>query len=76
MMTLKNNIFTEIGRTLTDEGYIYHIKTAQGYDLPVKVILLQSVRAKKMLPRPKRKAGKLVFAVPGGAEFVESTTPA
>lgn len=60
-----------IGGTVTSEGFIPYLPY-EGYLLPVKLDIpgrLPVAEMKRPLP-PLRRKGHLVFALPGGGEYV------
>jgi hypothetical protein len=56
--------------TNTRQGFIYHLKTEEGIRLPVKLDFNSEKIENTYFPL--RKDGKLVFALPGGGEILES----
>lgn len=60
---------TQAGGTITEEGFIPHLRY-EGMDCPVKLYVdASSVRNLLELQEPMRRKGKLVYALPGGGEI-------
>ncbi len=53
--------------TVTSEGVILHRKHDQGFMAPVKIAGMPESGKD---PAPLRKDGKLVYALPGGGEWI------
>lgn len=57
--------------TVTDEGVIDHFKHPSGILLPVKVrVKNDSKEELGKYPSPIRRGGKLVYALPGGGDYI------
>ena len=61
---------TEIGHTLTSEGYIQHMAhpTLQLL-MPVRVVRIADINT-NVPPQPVRKNGRLVYVGPDGSDFL------
>lgn len=59
----------EGGSTRTSEGYIPHRRHPMGFFMPVKLDLDMRNRHHGLCP-PLRRDGRLVYALPGGGEFL------
>jgi len=61
------------GGTVTSEGIIPHKRHPAGFDMPVKLVIKKFTVAAIMEDHPplRNAMGNLVYAMPGGGEFVD-----